>query len=198
MNPTVILPIVTLILGAVLGFVSTISAARLNHYRTIELRLLDQYLEVRKQLVDIVSDLTSIDPRSALDPIRRLNSADRVSKLFYQHYDFLPTEVLGELALLEACLRKPASGPYMMTDHMVLPITRDELPRFIGAASLYENAKLFAALGLGSSNPTVRQNTAIRLHARHVLQSLNTFASIQDLLQMTEALKKAPPRRRLA
>jgi hypothetical protein len=44
----IILPIATLVLGTLLGLVTTLIASAMGHRKTVELRLLDQFLEVRK------------------------------------------------------------------------------------------------------------------------------------------------------
>jgi len=66
-----------------------------------------------------------------------------------------------------------------------------EVVPFINEYSLFTNTKYLAPLALKSNNDKVRANQAIILHARQVLYTLNKFASIEDLLELTKKMKKA-------
>jgi len=114
-----------------------------------------------------------------------------ISRLFYKHYDFLPKAVLDSLTLLYVCLSNPNGTLYAIKNNTVMALDDSEVVAFVEACSIFTNTKYSAPLTLKSSNPMVRANQAVILHARYVLYTLNKFASIEDLLAMTKRLKKA-------
>ena len=189
----VLLPLLTLLLGALLGLVSSLFASSIQQRHTITLRLLDQYLNVRKSVADEVAPLTNLDLHIDLPNDERLKHRHIVSRLFYTHYDFLPKPVLNSLILLDVCLGNPESGPYIVRDATIDIMKPNEVPQFIERTSLFRNTQLVTCLALKSSDKTVRKNQTIKLHARHVLHTLNTFASIDDLASMIKTLKKHGP-----
>lgn len=188
---TYLLPLLSLTVGALLGLLSTLLVSSIRQRQDVTLRLLDQYLQVRKEIVDEVSDLSNLDIREQFDIQRRRKYRDSISKLFYKHYDFLPEAVLESLTLLNVCLSNPNHGLYMISEKAVVHMSDDRVIPFIESLGLFTNTKFLAPLALKSANPTIRDNQAIILHARHVLYTLNKFASIEDLLAMTKKFKKA-------
>lgn len=189
MNQT-ILPFLTLILGALVGLGASVVASSLQHRRSIALRLLDQYLDVRKSVADKIAPLTNIDLHSELSDDIRLEFRNTVSQLYYAHYDFLPKSVLDALILLDICLGNPDCGPYGVRDDTIVMLTDDEVVAFVERTSLFRSTKLFFAMALKTSQMAVRRNQIIKLHARYVLHTLNTYASISDLSSMIKTLKK--------
>lgn len=185
-----ILPLLAATIGALFGLFSTLWVSSRRQRQDITLKLLDQYFEIRKEIVNVVSELSNLRVRDELDPIDRVRYRDEVSKLFYKHYDFLPEPVLDSMTLLYVCLSEPAAGPYIIRDGAVVAMNDSDVMRFIDECSLFANTKYLAPLALKSSIPTIRANQAVILHARSVLYTLNKFASIEDLLEMTKRLKK--------
>lgn len=120
----------------------------IGHRRTVELRLLDQFLEVRKQIVQAVSDLTDVDVRVSIPEERRSELARVMSKLFYQHYDFLPPQVLEAIMLLQVALTHPKRAPYAIKDGVIVPMTAGEISPFVESCSMYANARLFTPMAL--------------------------------------------------
>lgn len=107
---TYLLPLLSLTVGALLGLLSTLLISSIRQRQDVTLRLLDQYLQVRKEIVDEVSDLSNLDIREQFDVQHRRKYRDSISKLFYKHYDFLPEAVLESLTLLNVCLSNPGKG----------------------------------------------------------------------------------------
>lgn len=174
--------------GATLGLLSTMLIASFQHRQSVTLRLLDQYLEVRKEMVDTVSELTSLDINQELAAENRNAYRDSISKLFYKHYDFLPKDVLDALILLYVCLNKP--GLYTIKNNYIISMHESEFIPFIESCCLFRNTAYLAALALKSKSSVIRGNEAINLHARCVLYTFNKFNSIDDLLKMIKKLKK--------
>jgi hypothetical protein len=185
-----LLPLLAATIGALLGLLSTLWVSSMRQRQDITLKLLDQYFEVRKEIVNVVSELSNMKVTDELDSTRRVEYRYLVSKLFYKHYDFLPKPVLDSMTLLYVCLSWPAGGPYTIRNGAVVAMNDYEVIRFIDECSLFVNTKYLAPLALKSSNLKIKANQATILHARQVLYSLNKFASIEDLLEMTKRLKK--------
>lgn len=184
------LPFLTLILGALVGMGTSVIASSLQHRRSIALRLLDQYLDVRKSVANRIAPLTNLDSRAELLDHTRLEFRNNVSQLYYAHYDFLPKSVLEALILLDICLGNPDCGPFGVRDDTIVMLTDNEVLEFIERTSLFRSTRLFFAMSLKTSQMPVRRNQVIKLHARYVLHTLNAYASISDLSSMVKALKK--------
>src|SRR5437870_7016766 len=108
----VTLPLLTLLLGAMLGLASSLVALFVSHRRTIGLRLLDQFFEVRKELVEAVSALSNLSSTEEFEENRLIEHRRVIAKLYYEHFDFLPEPVADALVLLHAALTNPDRGPY--------------------------------------------------------------------------------------
>ncbi|MFY9619873.1 MAG: hypothetical protein WAQ99_08680 [Pyrinomonadaceae bacterium] len=184
------LPLLSVIVGTLFGLLSTLFISSIKQRQGITLRLLDQYFQVRQEIVDVVTDLANLRVRQPLEDSRRQAYRDSVSKLFYKHYDFLPEAVLEALTLLDVSLSSSEGTLYTLKGRMIVPMKESEINAFIDKCSVYDNTRLFAPLALSSKNPSVRTNQAISLHARNVLYTLNKFTSIKDLLALTKKLKK--------
>ncbi len=189
-----ILPILSVAVGALLGLLSTILVSSIRQRQDVTLRLLDQYFQVRKEIVDVVTDLANLGIHQSLEPSRQAEYRNSISKLFYKHYDFLPKDVLQSLSLLDVCLSSSHGKLYTLKGKAIVPMKdRDEIIALIEKISFYDNTKYFAPLALSSSDAKIRTNQAIALHARNVLYSLNRFTSIKDLLSHIKRLKKESP-----
>jgi hypothetical protein len=187
------LPLLSVSVGALLGLLSVLVASSMRHRQDITLKLLDQYFEVRKEVVNVVSDLSNLKIRDEFDSQRRAEYRDLISKLFFKHYDFLPKPVLDSMTLLYVCLSNPEGGLYCIKGDVILPMGEADAVSFIEGASYFVNSQLLAPLALKSNSPSIRSNQSIILHARNVLNALNKYASIEDLLKMTKGLKKTSP-----
>lgn len=192
MMPESALPVVTLIVGGALGFISSILLSFAQKRHQIVLRLLDQYLVVRNEVVEAVSELTHLGNHAELAPQDLSRYGDLTAKLFYKHYDVLPQPVLDALLLLHIALDHRDGQLYTIKDNTIGVLATSEVPSFIVRNCLYQNAALIAPLALMSSDKTVRVNQALKLHARHVLITLNAFASIDRLNAMTREFRKLP------
>ena len=93
------LPLLTLLLGAMLGLASSLVALFVSHRRTIGLRLLDQFFEVRKELVEAVSALSNLSSTEEFEENRLIEHRRVIAKLYYEHFDFLPEPVADALVL---------------------------------------------------------------------------------------------------
>lgn len=187
-----LVPLLAVALGTLLGLLSTLLVSTMRQRQDITLRLLDQYFDVRKDVVNVVSDLSNLSIRNEIDSNRRAEYRHSVSGLFYKHNDFLPIPVLESLVLLYVCLAETKGGLYTIRGDAIVPMNDSEIISFIEDGSRFVNTRYFAPLALKSKNRTIRENQAIVLHARYVLNTLNKYVSIRDLLTITKRFKKPP------
>ena len=185
-----LIPIASLVLGALLGILTSVVSSSVQQKNNVALKFIDTYLDVRRELVDAISPLTNIPLEREIDAAERTKKRDEVVSLFYRHFDFLPAPVLDAMVCLEACLDRPEIGLFELKDGMLLKMNPSRVPAFVDSCSLLLNSKLYVPIALNSENPVVRMNQSIRLHARHVLMVLNAYASIEDMTRMIDNLKK--------
>jgi hypothetical protein len=184
--------VLSIAIGALLGLLSTTLVSTLRHRHTVTLRLLDQYFEVRKAVAETVSDLTHLEAFNEIEASHWVDYKKRVAKLYYQHYDFLPKAVLESLLLLHASLSDDMGALFKISQNSIVPLQKNETTEFIRRCSFYRNATYFLPLALSSGDVFVRKNAAVTIHARHVLLTLNDYASLPQLLSMTSDLRKRP------
>jgi hypothetical protein len=189
MNESLV-PYITLFIGAILGLGTSFAASFLAHRQTISLRLLDQFLEVRKELVNEVIELVNLDSLSTLTEAQRTARRDVIAKLYYKHFDFLPQQVLNALALLRVALSQASMGPYGIEGNSIVRMPEDKICEFVNCCSVFDNAKYLAVVALKSKKEDLRDTEVVKLHARFVLYALNSFVSIADLSTMTTKLRK--------
>jgi hypothetical protein len=135
-----LLPLLSLIVGALIGLFSTLLASSIRQRQDITLRLLDQYLLVRREVVDAVSELSNMSIRDEFHSDKWEKHQAAISKLFYQHYDFLPKAVLDSLTLLYVCLSKPNGTLFTFRDGAVVQMDECDMAPFIGACSIFSNS----------------------------------------------------------
>lgn len=186
----VVLPLVSLIAGAAFGLVSSLVISSRRQRYQITLRLVDQYLAVRREVVEAVSNLTHLSYDQELGDAEVSRFRDETAKLFYKHYDFLPRPVLEALLLLHVNLGSPGGNLFGIDGNCIRQLTGSEVTLFIEGCSVYRNARLMATLALKSRDARVRTNQSINLHARHVLYTLNRFASLDEISSMVHRFKK--------
>lgn len=182
--------ILLVIAGTALGLLSSLVVSSFGQRQAVVLRLLDQYLEVRKEVVEAVSDLAHLSRDEALAEESRLKYRDSIVKLFYKHFDFLPPQVLDALLLLHVSLASSEGRLLKVKDGTILLLDESEIPAFISGCSIYKNAELIVSLALKSGNPITRSNLCVSLHARHVLYTLNRFSSLEEMMSIAAKFRK--------
>jgi hypothetical protein len=170
--------------GALLGLLSSTLATLLQRRHDVTLRMLDLYLEARKDIAGLASQLANIDLRGDFSIAARRDYRDKVIRLFYQHYDLLPQPILESLMLLHVCLDSTQGGLYAVVDGAVVQMPVTVVSDFIKNIALFRNTAITAPLALNSRDPTIRANQAIKLHARHVLNTLSQYSSVSRLLTL--------------
>lgn len=190
------LPLLTLVGGGILGFFSSIVLLSIRQRQDIALKVLDQYLSVRREVVCTVAELADLDLLAEVGDEKLVQHKKRVAQMYYHHFDLLPAPVLNAMVLLHVCLARPDGGPYKIQGDVVCPMTEEEVIEFIRQCSLFANARYLAPLALNSPDRAVRVAQVVRLHSRHVLYTLNEFATVAGLLDLTRGLRKPLYRRR--
>jgi len=186
----VVLPVITLIIGAILGLVSSTYVTYIQKRDSISIKLLEQFFKVRDEICDKLSGLASLKIGDPVDPKHVTEVREGISRLAYKYYDILPPQVLREIYCLHACLGDSKNRIFRCKDNLVVPITEDhELQDFISDISLVDNLKAFGLVPLKSRNDAVKKSACINYQARCVLKSLNDHFTINHLMSWARALE---------
>src|SRR5262245_37623553 len=136
--PNEIVALASVLAGTALGLISSIVVSSIRQRQEVALRLLDQYLEVRKEVVNSVSDLTDLNDYRVLEDETREAHREQVAKLFYKHYDFLPKPVLDALLLLHVALASPEGKLFSVRNNTIVELLPEEIPAFICECCMYK------------------------------------------------------------
>ncbi len=183
---------VTLIVGWILGLISSYFIHRQN----INMKIIDQYFEARKIIAKEIAPLTNIDLAKVWTKDELSSYMSRVSSLYYEHYDLLPTQVLEALMLLEICLGDPHAGPVIIRDGNVDRMTAQETVAFVTDLTHFQNTCTAICLSLQSSANWVRGNQSIKLQGRNVLHAMNRFSSVNAMYSLKRNLRRRKVRAR--
>jgi len=187
---SILLPLLSLAVGATLGLGSSILVSSIKQRQTVTLRLIDQFFEVRKEIVDVLSQLSDLNIHEQFTDQQLTVFQQAVSKLYYKHYDFLPPEVVESLLVLHACLKNGKGKLYKVHDEFVAQMSAKESEEFISKNSRFRNTRIFAKQVFKVAKNEVKRNQAIKLHAQHVLYTLNNYVTKEKLLELTKNLRK--------
>jgi hypothetical protein len=112
-----------------------------------------------------------------------------VSRVFYEHYDLLPRDIRNSLILLHTSLQDPAKGPFCVNAGRIEPLPHSDYVRFVERCNDFVNMRATSILMLRSGNEAVRRNEVVRLHARNVLRTMSSTASLFQLLNLAEQVQ---------
>ena len=182
MTIDVIMPLITLIIGAILGFASTVYLKHSDAKQIVTEKILNQYFDVRNDLCTELSKLAILKESEKLD-ISLLSAArDKISALYFEHYDFLPKEVLDELNCLFVCLTNRKTSIFKYENSRIFPLPPSEIQAFIERITLVENFKYSALLCLRSKDDDIKRIVTVKCQARSVLVSLNKYFTMRHLM----------------
>lgn len=184
------LTIFSLIIGTVLGFISSLIISYFKQRYDISLKLIAKYFEIKEELTDKLSILASLENTNDLNGLSFIKIKQEISILYYKYYDFLPSEILTEILCLYSCLSDKKNKLYQSKDNCILPLTDSDLKEFIERISLIENFRYYALVRLKSNDDTVRIAAAISYQARSVLIAINKYFNIKDLMSWSRYLPK--------
>ncbi|CAG0929158.1 hypothetical protein PLCT1_00948 [Planctomycetaceae bacterium] len=182
--------LLSLVAGALAGLLATLVASAVRQRQDVTLRLLDRFLEARREVVDSVCDLSHFHGPAQLSPLDRTSCRDAIARLYYRHYDFLPPAVLDSLLLLQVALDRFDGRLYGIRERAVLPISGSAVASFVARCCRLRNARVYAFWVFGSASEHARAHLAVALHARDVLNELNRVASPGRLLGVPVRLRK--------
>ena len=183
----------TFLIGALSAIVAHAAVAGWGRLQTIMGKIFDQYLKVRRDLTETLSELTNLGVLKLVnfDELPRIN--DDLSRLFYLHYDFLPSEVLLEMHCLNACLASGGRHLYRCGDgNRIAPLDLSKarkVEKFIEETVLVENDRVEARLALGLPD---RRSAILNYQARRVLGALNDNFRWRSLVLWGWWLRKRP------
>src|SRR5258707_11454324 len=148
MPATIILPIATLLLGASLGALSSLVLESRRQANGVGTKVIESYLELRKQLCDELSELASlrIGTLPSVDELQE--KRDLISRLYYRYYDLMPRRVLQEMNCLYACLGDRENRLFVIRNNELRIANKDEVHALVEDLSLVDNFKYYALLPL--------------------------------------------------
>jgi hypothetical protein len=187
---SLILPLITLVVGAVLGFLTSAWMERSRQRHDVVVKILEQYFKIREQICDEIGELAHLQIGSPLDDQSLITKRDTISKLFYKYYDFLPAEVLQEMNCLYACLTDKRNRIFRCKDNRLLPLQDSEIESFVESISLVDNFKYYALVPLNSSDANIRRGASVNYQARSVLRAINESFSLDSLMGWVKKLPK--------
>jgi hypothetical protein len=183
-------PLATLVVGAAIGLISSLFLEKCRRMGDVSARLLDSYLELRKELCSELSDLANLRIGEPLAPEGLIDSRDRISRLYFQYYDFLPSRVLGELNCLYMCLTDRENRIFVARGDKLAPASDDEIRSLILEISPLVNFRRIAMYPLKSADLDIRRAASVNYHARYVLRILNEDMEVRSLLRWSRSLRK--------
>ncbi len=186
-----LIPVLMLLAGAAVGLLSSLVASAIQHRRSLEVKLLEQYFVARQSAAELLAPLTNADVLSAMPHEEMRRARDAVAILYYRHFDFLPIEVLNSLVRLQTAIDYPHLGPISMQNGIVSPMSDADIPAFIEECYLIKNGAFFACMALNAPDSESRRVYVIKLHAQHSLFQLNRFASLEMLGGIEKTMRKS-------
>ncbi len=182
--------IVLIIIGVVLGFISSAILSRIQDKQIVSRKLIEQYFVFRVELVTLLSKLADPDYHEYPNAEMRRSYRKELAQITYKHYDYIPIEVLHSLILLHAALSGKRGHIYQMSNRTVKPIDIENIEQFVAQTSFTENARVYSLKALKSRNENVRNIEAIRIHARFALETLNENSRPKELMKITKQFRK--------
>ena len=194
MTAQLLLPAIVAVLAAAIGALSAIFLQDRKRAHETTSKLLDKYLDVRDEVADMLSALTSlsIQPRYTAEALAE--SAQLTSRLYFKYYDFLPLEVLLELNCLYLSLTMKGDVAYVSTgESAIRPLDRKnlaEVSAFVRSVSLVSNIDPLSK-HLATQPAAMVSAIVINLQARRCIQSLNQHFTYRNVLIFGQRLQKA-------
>jgi hypothetical protein len=190
---------VLVILGALVGFASSYALERVRRREAILSKLFEHYIKVREEVVEVVSKLAITEASSESEADSLEVASQKVSYLFYRHYDLLPRSALLELACLHSCLSGGGKRLYYVDSTGQLrrlnPKDSSQARRIARELSLFTNVHHFAIQVLMSDDSKRRRTAIVNYQARKVLKTLNDEFTLTKLFSLEKHLPKEPTER---
>lgn len=187
---SIALPVISLVLGTVLGLLSSLIASSIKQRQAVTEKRIDYYFEARKELVDIISILADLNIHSNMLDKERDEYRQKIATLYFKNLDILPTPVLHSLLTLHATLKYRKGKLFQVINSTLVTLPESEYSKFVHQMAAFKNTRIFSGIAFKSKNPEIRKNLTIKLHAQNVLYNLNKFASTVVLIQMAKDQSK--------
>lgn len=189
----VLISVGLLVLGTLVGFASSYSLERVRRREAILSKLFDHYIKVRGEVFEVVSKLAITDSSWETEEDSLKVESQKVSYLFYRHYDLLPQRALLELACLYSCLAGGGKRFYYVDSRRLRhlnPKDSAQALKIAGDLSLFTNVHHFAIMVLMSADSKRRRTAIVNYQARKVLRTLNEEFTLAKLFRLEKHLPK--------
>lgn len=190
LDTTSLLPLATLLLGGFLGILSSLLLESRRQSNVVAAKIIESYLELRRQLCEEVSELASLRIRALPSPVELSQKRDSISRLYYRYYDFMPKRVLQEINCLYACLSDRDNRLYVIRKNELRLADEEDVRALIETIALVDNFKYYALIPLKSDDRDTRRAASINYQARRVLHVMNHDLTLAALLKWSKSLRK--------
>lgn len=185
-----IMPLITLIVGATLGFYFNSINNQKNQKYQITNEVIKHFFTIRKELSDFLCLLANLDTGNVIEIKDIEKYILKLNMIYYKNYDFFPREVLLEINCLYACLKDKEANIYTIEDRKVKIIEGTELELFLDKLTIINGFKYAAIFNLNHKKYEIRKSASINFQARNVLIKLNKFFTIKNLSTIVNELHK--------
>ena len=106
-------------------------------------KIFDKYMRIFEHAIGELTPITSLDlGRKYISPDQIQDWKEKISKLYFSNYIYLPPEVLNELNCLHACLQSGGKKLYKVVNkHKIVKCTNKDVVNFIGEVVIIESKK---------------------------------------------------------
>ncbi len=183
------IPLMSVIVVAILGFISNILITRVNQKQNVSNKIIEQYFKIREEISDKISDLVTLKTVNDTN-YDIINISKDISKLYYKYYDFLPREVLNEILCLHLTLTDQNNNIFRINNKSIQQIKDEEIEDYIKSTSYISNSKFFTYFLLKNDDVSIRRIASINLQAKKVLDTMNDFFTLNKLMYWAKYTRK--------
>lgn len=186
------MPIIALIVGAFLGYLTNIINNTIVRRNSITTKLFEQYLNAKNEICEELSRLANLRTISEILEDNIDKTRNVISCLYFKHYDLLPKSVLLELNCLYFCLSDKNNNLYKINCDSEVEIinNKEDLEVFLATISMIPGFKHVAYYQIMNQDKGIKQAASINYQARKVLFEINRFFNLEFFMRIHKELRK--------
>ena len=185
-----IFTIVVLLVFLVIGIGARFLSNYLKHSSDVSIKLLEEYLKVRSFFTEELSELASLPFSFPVQNIAIDEHHKKLSKAFYQYWDYLPRELLVQLLCLLCCLPDPQNRLYTHKNGRITVVRPNDITDFVRLIAMTRNVRMYATLKLKNGTESEKRVAGIVCQARMVLLTFNNHFNLRDLRRFAKHIPK--------
>lgn len=182
MEANITIALGSVVVGAGLGLLTQAYLFRLNVRRSAVDVVIRRYLDARDQICAVLAECT-LD-RDDMDRAWLREQRVNITRLYYQYYDYIPSEVIQALICFQACLRSRNNHLFQIRRNCIVRVDADHLEDLIAAVSLVSNLQLPLRVALEYASPKSARLIRVQLQARYTLVMINRYFTEKNLTSL--------------